>query len=56
MTATAWRCGFNPDGLEHVGDFKHWAQVESGPVRIHLLRFTTMDAPKEAIAARMDCS
>lgn len=49
--AVVERCGFNPDELEHVGDFKHWAQTESGPVRIHLLRFTTLDAPKEAIAA-----
>jgi hypothetical protein len=49
--AVVERCGFNPDELEHVGDFKHWAQTDDGPVRIHLLRFTTMDAPKEAIAA-----
>jgi hypothetical protein len=45
------RCGFNPDELEHVGDFKHWVNTPSGPVRIHLLRFTTLDAPKEAIEA-----
>ena len=44
-------CGFNPETLENVGDFKHWAQTEAGPVRIHLLRFTTLDAPKAAIEA-----
>lgn len=49
--AVVQRCGFNSDELEHVGDFRHWAQTESGPVRIHLLRFTTMDAPKEAVMA-----
>ncbi len=51
MQAMVERCGFNPDELEHVGDFRHWAQTESGPVRIHLLRFTTLDAPKVAIEA-----
>jgi hypothetical protein len=45
------RCGLNPEELEHVGDFNHWAQTGSGPVRIHLLRFTTLDAPKAAIEA-----
>jgi heme-degrading monooxygenase HmoA len=35
----------------HVGEFNHWAQTDAGPVRIHLLRFTTLDAPKEAIEA-----
>jgi hypothetical protein len=47
--AVVERCGLNPDELEHVGEFNHWAQTESGPVRIHLLRFTTLDAPKAAI-------
>ena len=51
MQAVVERCGLNANELEHVGEFKHWAQTESGPVRIHLLRFTTLDAPKEAIAA-----
>jgi hypothetical protein len=45
------RCGLNPDELTNVGDFNHWAQTPSGPVRIHLLRFTTLDAPKAAIEA-----
>jgi hypothetical protein len=45
------RCGLNPDELENVGDFNHWAQTESGLVRIHLLRFTSFEAPKAAIAA-----
>ena len=49
--AVVERCGLNPDELEHVGEFNHWAQTESGPVRIHLLRFTTLDAPKDAIEA-----
>lgn len=44
-------CSFNPDEVESVGDFNHWAQAPDGPVRIHLLRFTTLDAPKAAIEA-----
>ncbi|MDO9199142.1 hypothetical protein [Rhodoferax sp.] len=49
--AVVERCGLNPDELVHVKDFNHWAQTATGPVRIHLLRFTTLDAPKEAIEA-----
>ncbi|WP_114971556.1 hypothetical protein [Rhodoferax ferrireducens] len=45
------RCGLNPDELVQVSAFNHWAQTETGPVRIHLLRFTTFEAPKEAIEA-----
>lgn len=45
------RLGLNPDELEAVGDFNHWAQTDAGPVRIHLLRFTTLDAPKVEILA-----
>jgi len=49
--AVVERCGFNPDELEHVGDFNQWARTDAGPVRIHLLRFNTLDAPKAAIEA-----
>jgi len=45
------RCSLNPDELERVNEFNHWAQTESGPVRIHLLRFTSFEAPKAAILA-----
>ncbi len=44
-------CGFKPETLERVNEFNHWAQTDNGPVRIHLLRFTTRDAPKAAIDA-----
>jgi hypothetical protein len=44
-------CGLNPETLERVNEFNHWARTDSGPVRIHLLRFTTLDAPKAAIEA-----
>lgn len=48
-------CGLNGDEVVHVGEFAHWAQTDAGPVRIHLLRFITPDAPKaliEALGAR----
>ncbi|MBH2017979.1 hypothetical protein [Polaromonas sp.] len=49
--AVVERCGLNPAELVQVGEFNHWAQTDAGPVRIHLLRFTTTDAPKAAIEA-----
>lgn len=51
LQAVIERCGLPPDELVHVGEFDHWAQTEAGPVRIHLLRFTTPDAPKPAVEA-----
>jgi hypothetical protein len=45
------RCGLNAAELVQVGDFNHWAQTDSGPVRIHLLRFTTPEAPRQQIEA-----
>jgi hypothetical protein len=44
------QCSLNPDDLVYVKEFKHWAQTESGPVRIHLLRFDTFEAPKALLA------
>ena len=49
--AVVERCGFSADELVHVDAFNHWAQTPDGPVRIHLLRFTTPDAPKAAMEA-----
>jgi hypothetical protein len=40
--------GLSVDDLVHVNEFNHWAQTASGPVRIHLLRFDTFEAPKAA--------
>lgn len=51
LQAVVARCGFNPEELVHVGEFDHWVYTEAGPVRIHLLRFATPDAPKAAIEA-----
>jgi hypothetical protein len=46
------RLGLNPAEVMVADDFDFWASpTEAGPVRIHLLRFTTFDAPKAAMAA-----
>ena len=43
--------GLNPDELEITPDFNAWFQTPEGPLRVHLLRFTTLDAPKPTITA-----
>ena len=45
------RYSFNPGELVRISNFDHWAQTESGPVRIHLLRFNTFQAPKALLEA-----
>lgn len=51
LQAVVVQCGFSADTLERVNEFNHWADTADGPVRIHLLRFTTRDAPKAAMTA-----
>ena len=48
--ATTRAYDLNPQELVHVGDFQQWIQTEDGPVRVHLLRFTTFEAPTQALA------
>ncbi|TAK99587.1 MAG: hypothetical protein EPO09_00925 [Aquabacterium sp.] len=48
--ATVARLGLNPQEVMRASDFDFWVSSDSGPVRIHLLRFTTFDAPKAALA------
>lgn len=43
--------GLNPDELETVENYQAWFQTPGGPLRVHLLRFNTPDAPKPAIHA-----
>lgn len=50
MAATVARLGLNADELMIAKDFNHWASSDNSLVRIHLLRFTTMDAPKALLA------
>jgi hypothetical protein len=46
LQAVVAELGLNADDLVYVKEFKHWAQTDGGPVRIHLLRFDTFEAPK----------
>lgn len=44
--AAVERLGLNPDEVIVADDFDHWAHTAEGPVKIHLLRFNTFEAPK----------
>lgn len=41
--------GLKPEDVKFQKDYDEWLQTSSGLVRIHLLRFFTFLAPKEAI-------
>lgn len=49
MHAAIGRYGLNPGEVMREDDFDAWMQTSVGPVRIHLLRFTSPDAPAKAI-------
>lgn len=44
--AAVARYGLNAAELIHMDDYRQWMQTDAGPIRIHLLRFTTFEAPK----------
>ncbi len=48
--AIAKQLNLNPAELNIDTQFNHWFQTAVGPVRVHLLRFNTFEAPKQAIA------
>jgi hypothetical protein len=50
-TAMIAQYGFNAGELIRTTDFEHWAQTAEGPVSIHLLRFTTPEAPRALLEA-----
>jgi hypothetical protein len=39
----------DPKQLSLDADFQAWLSCDRGPIRIHLARFTTLDAPHQAI-------
>ncbi|HUV99871.1 MAG TPA: hypothetical protein VMV88_06905 [Gallionella sp.] len=41
--------GINPEKLNLDDRFQAWMSSTSGPIRIHLVRFTTLDAPHQSI-------
>lgn len=51
MQAAVARYGLNPDEVTRLDDFDAWMHTDAGPLRVHALRFTTVDAPAAAIEA-----
>ena len=49
MEALFAQYGFAPAELIHADGFEEWMTSTAGPIRIHLVRFTTFDAPRAAI-------
>lgn len=43
------QAGLDPTQLRLDDDFQEWMSSDSGPIRIHLVRFTALDAPRQAI-------
>jgi hypothetical protein len=49
LDALAAQHGLDPAQLKLDDGFQAWISSDSGPIRIHLVRFTTFEAPREAI-------
>ena len=43
------QAGLDPAQLRLDEDFQEWMSSDSGPIRIHLVRFTALDTPRQAI-------
>jgi len=49
LDAVVAKYGLAPAQLSLNDGFQEWISSDSGPIRIHLVRFTTLDAPRPAI-------
>ena len=49
LDAVVLEYGFDPNKLSINEDLDIWMTGDSGPIRIHFIRFSTQDAPKQAI-------
>lgn len=49
LAALTAQYGLDPMQLKIDDGFQAWMSSDSGPIRIHLARFTTFEAPREAI-------
>lgn len=49
LDALVAQYGLDPAQLSLDDGFQAWVSSDDGPIRIHLCRFTTFDAPREAI-------
>ncbi|BBP04723.1 hypothetical protein TPL01_31610 [Sulfuriferula plumbiphila] len=43
------QAGLDPAQLRLDEGFQEWKSSDSGPIRLHLVRFTTLDTPRQAI-------
>lgn len=51
LPAMVERLGVLPDELVAMPDFDAWLSTPEGPVRVHLMRFETFEAPAPVIGA-----
>lgn len=49
LDALELQFGLDPDKLDMDELFQAWMSSDSGPIRVHLARFTTQDAPHQTI-------
>jgi hypothetical protein len=49
LDALVAKHGLNPAQLKIDDDFQAWLSDDNGPIRVHLVRFTGLDAPHAAI-------
>lgn len=49
LAALVTQYRLDPTQLNLDDDFQAWMSSDRGPIRIHLARFTTFDAPRQAI-------
>ena len=50
LEALAAQTGLDPARLKLDDGFEAWLADDHGPIRVHLVRFTTFEAPHAAIA------
>jgi len=49
LAAIVAQAGLDPVLLRLDEGFQEWMSSDSGPIRLHLVRFTTLDTPRQAI-------
>lgn len=49
LRALEQQLGLDPEKLNLDGHFQAWMSSDIGPIRVHLVRFTTQDAPHQTI-------
>lgn len=49
LDALVVQAGIDPTQLKLDDEFQEWMSSDSGPIRIHLVRFTALDAPRQTI-------